>query len=121
MAKLKNKLQTKEANFGNITYNKLSKITGYSNEIFNNHFHITSQNQIQKIVERGQDPKEVDRVDKAHTKYGQEHVHFKDGTAINKDGTTHDDGHGIPKLNKKVLYWLNGNGWCLDVSENKMY
>lgn len=90
---------------------------GNKNIIFN----ITSRNQMQKMVDKGQAPKKVDRVDKAHTKYGQEHVHFKDGTAINKDGTTHDDGHGIPKLNKKVLYWLNGNGWCLDVSENKMY
>lgn len=74
----------------------------------------TSQNQMQKQVEKGQAPKEVDRVDKAHTEYGQDHVHFKDGTAINKNGTIHDDGHGAPKLSNKVLDWLNRNGWCLN-------
>lgn len=69
---------------------------------------------MQKQVEKGQAPKEVDRVDKVHNEYGQDYVHFKDGTAINKDGTIHDDGHGIPNLNKKVLDWLNKNGWCLN-------
>ena len=69
---------------------------------------------MQKQVEKGQAPKEVDRVDKAHTEYGQDHVHFKDGTAINKDGTIHDDGYGAPKLSNKVLDWLNRNGWCLN-------
>lgn len=78
----------------------------------------TSQNQMQKQVERGQAPKEVDRVDKDHTGYGQEHVHFKDGTAINKDGTIHDDGKGVPNLSKKVLDWLNKNGWCLNGLKN---
>jgi hypothetical protein len=34
--------------------------------------------------------------------------------AINKDGTIHEKGHGIPNLNKKVLDWLNKNGWCLN-------
>ncbi len=67
----------------------------------------TSQNQMQKQVEKGQAPNEVDRVDKAHSKNGQDHVHFKDGTALNKDGTIHDEGHGTPKLTKKILDWLN--------------
>jgi hypothetical protein len=44
----------------------------------------------------------------------KDHVHFKDETAINKDGTIHDEGHGIPNLNKKLLDWLNINGWCLN-------
>lgn len=78
----------------------------------------TSQNQMQKQVERGQAPKEVDRVDRSHTKYGQDHVHFKDGSAINKDGTIHDDGHGVPKLTNKILDWLNSNGWCLNGLKN---
>ncbi len=79
----------------------------------------TSQNQMQKQVEKGQAPKEVDRVDKAHNEFGQDHVHFKDGTAINKDGTVHDDGHGIPNLSNKVLDWLNKNGWCLNGVKSK--
>ncbi len=47
---------------------------------------------MQKQVEKGQAPDEVDRVDKTHDKHGQDHVHFKDGTSINKDGTIHDKG-----------------------------
>ncbi len=74
----------------------------------------TSQNQMQKQVEKGQAPNEVDRVDKAHNSFGQEHVHLKDGTAINKDGTIHDKHKGIPNPSKKVLDWLNDNGWCLN-------
>lgn len=78
----------------------------------------SSPNQMQKQVEKGQAPDEVDRVDKAHDKYGQDHVHFKDGTSINKDGTIHDKGKGTPKLTRKVLDWLNKNGWCLNGLKN---
>ena len=45
----------------------------------------TSRNQMQKQVEKGQAPKEVDRVDGAHTEGQQPHVHFKDGTSLNQD------------------------------------
>lgn len=45
-------------------------------------------------------------------------LHFKDGTAINKDGSIHDDGKGVPNLSNKVLDWLNKNGWCLNGLKN---
>ena len=53
---------------------------------------------LQREVEKGQAPKEVDRVDKPH-------VHFKDGTAVNNDGTKHDKNHGLPNPsnNKKMV------------------
>lgn len=78
----------------------------------------TSRNQMQKQVERGQAPDEVDRVDSKHDDYGQDHVHFKDGTSINKDGTIHDKHKGVPKLSRKVLDWLNKNGWCMNGLKN---
>lgn len=72
---------------------------------------------MQKQVERGLAPK-VDSVDKKHNEYGQDHVHFKDGTSINKDGIIHDKGHGTPNLTNDILDWLNRNGWCLNGLQN---
>ena len=71
----------------------------------------TSQNQMQKQVEKGQAPREVDRVDSSHTKGQQPHIHFKDGTAINQDGTVHDLHKGIPNITNEILKWLEKNGW----------
>ena len=64
----------------------------------------TSQNQMQKQVERGKAPKNVDRVDKAHNSTGKPHVHFK-------DGTVHDAHNGTPNLTNEVKEWLIDNGW----------
>ena len=74
---------------------------------------ITSQNQMQKQVERGQAPKEIDRVDKPHQKGQQNHVHFKDGTSLNQDGSIHDAHKGIPNPSNTTKTWLQNNGWSL--------
>ena len=71
----------------------------------------TSQNQMQKQVERGKAPKEVERVDKAHQKGGQNHVHFKDGTSLNQDGSIHDAHKGVPNPSNASKEWLKNNGW----------
>ena len=71
----------------------------------------TSQNQMQKQVERGKAPKEIERVDKAHQKGGKNHVHFKDGTSLNQDGTIHDAHRGVPNPSKASKEWLKINGW----------
>lgn len=71
----------------------------------------TPPNKMQEQVEKGQAPKEVLRVDKAHDSFGQPHVHFKDGTALNRDGTIHDKMHGRPKPTRKTWGWLHRNGW----------
>lgn len=73
----------------------------------------TSANQMQKQVERGQAPSCVDRVDSADINLGiQAHVHFKDGSAINIDGTAH---HGSPIINNATKKWLQSNGWCMNL------
>ncbi len=72
---------------------------------------ITSQSQLQKQVERGQAPKDIDRVDKPHVPGQQPHVHFKDGTSLNQDGTIHDAHRGTPSISNKVREWLIKNGW----------
>ena len=48
----------------------------------------------------------------AHDSKGQPHVHFKDGTSLNRDGTIHDKGHGRPNPSSKVWDWLHKHGWC---------
>ena len=73
----------------------------------------TSRNQMQKQVESKKAPKEVDRVDGPHigTENQQDHIHFKDGTAINVDGTQSHKGNGIPQITNAILKWILDNGW----------
>ena len=68
-----------------------------------------SINQLQKDVERGKAPKEIDRFDKGKGENEKPHVHFVDGTALNKDGTLK---HG-EKLNisNKTKKYLEKNDW----------
>lgn len=76
----------------------------------------TSPNQMQKQVERGQAPSEVDRVDKDNSSVGsQPHIHFgEDYQSLNIDGTWgHEGGKKIPKLTKDVVEWIEKNGWTL--------
>lgn len=71
----------------------------------------TSPGGLQKKVERGQAPRDVERVDPAHTKTGEPHVHYKDGTSSNKGGSTHDQKGGTPNPPNKTRRWLKENGW----------
>jgi len=75
----------------------------------------TSRNQMQKQVTSKQAPKEVDRVDPPHVNAPkqQNHIHFKDGTAINMDGSLSHESRGIPKITKAILEWIIKNGWGL--------
>ncbi|MBB2486349.1 RHS repeat-associated core domain-containing protein [Mitsuaria sp. WAJ17] len=72
----------------------------------------TGASKMQKAVERGQAPKGIERVDKAHDAPGaKDHVHFKDGTSMNHDGTIHDAHKGTPSPTNKESKWLENNGW----------
>ena len=74
----------------------------------------TSQNQMQKQVEKGSAPKGIDRVDKPHTDTGQPHIHFgENDRALNLDGTWHDAGKNIPKITGAIKKWILKNGWSL--------
>ena len=65
-----------------------------------------SLNQANKAIERGNAPKGIKRVDKAHQNTGQSHVHLKKGRgAINSDGSGHD---GLkPKLTKDEVDFIS--------------
>ena len=70
-----------------------------------------SINQLQKDVERGNAPKGIDRFDKGNATLGEkDHVHFKDGSALNIDGTWK---HGYRNLKTKEIKYLERNGWKL--------
>ena len=73
----------------------------------------TSRNQMQKQVESGKAPNGVDRVDPPHNDVdnSQNHIHFKDGTAINQDGSLSHKGNGIPNITRAILEWILDNGW----------
>ena len=72
---------------------------------------ITSPNQMQMQVERGQAPKGVLRVDNPKIPGQQPHIHFSDGTSLNIDGSVHDRKNGIPNLTNEIKIWLEKNGW----------
>lgn len=65
------------------------------------HFHTLKQ---------GKAPKDVERVDVGKVKGEQTHAHFKDGSALNKDGTWK---HGESTLSRATQKWLENNGWTL--------
>lgn len=82
----------------------------------------TSPNQMEKQVERGQAPKSVSRVDRGKGPFEKDHVHFKDGYALNKNGTWKHDGEGVKQggrsLTKDEKSWLEENGWQTPDSES---
>ena len=65
---------------------------------------------MQKQVERGQAPRSVDRVDRARFPYEKDQVYFKDGSALNYDGTWK---HGGRTITSVEAGWLTQNGWVV--------
>ncbi len=70
----------------------------------------TRINQLKQQVIRGQAPREIKDIHKPHIGGQQPHIHFKDGTALNFDGTVHDKMNGTPHITNKILIWLEENG-----------
>lgn len=67
-------------------------------------------NQMNQQVKRGQAPKGITRVDKKIQKNDQDHVHFEDGSALNRNGSWR---HGGTTLTRAQKDWLTQNGWSL--------
>jgi hypothetical protein len=61
-------------------------------------------------VKKGKAPKSITRFDQCRTEVHTlvEHVHFKDGAALRKDGVWR---HGARKLTNKEIAFLKDNGW----------
>ena len=60
-------------------------------------------NILQKDTEKGKAPKSINRYDIGKGKHEKPHVHFKDGNALNQDGTWK---HGGRKLTNKETKFL---------------
>lgn len=63
---------------------------------------------LQKQIEQGKAPKSVDRADRGRGPYEKDHLHFKDESALNSDGTWK---HGNRELTRQEIEWLQKNGW----------
>ncbi|WP_017347914.1 RHS repeat-associated core domain-containing protein [Pantoea sp. A4] len=71
----------------------------------------SSPGSMQKEVERGQAPREIERVDRGHIPGQEAHVHYSDGTSSNVSGGVHDAHRGVPNPTKKARKWLISHGW----------
>ena len=69
-----------------------------------------SPNQMNKDIQKGNAPRDIERVDVGKVKGEQTHVHFKDGSALNVDGSWK---HGGKELTTMERNWLSENGWRL--------
>lgn len=68
-----------------------------------------SLNQMDREVQRGHAPRDVTRIDRGHPSHGEQpHVHFKNGHALNRDGTWK---HGGRALSSRETQWLRRWGW----------
>jgi hypothetical protein len=66
---------------------------------------------MQKEVEAGRAPKDIDHVDGSHTGKEEPHVHYKDGTSSTQSGGTHDKKGGTPSPSNRVREWLEKHNW----------
>ena len=75
----------------------------------------SSPGTMQREVEKGQAPKDIESVHKPHnTKTGKPHIHLRNGTSMNNDGSPHDAHKGIPHLTKKIKDWLSKHNWATE-------
>ena len=71
----------------------------------------SSPGSMQKQVEKGHAPSEVDKVHDAHVPGQKPHVHLKGGSVLNNDGTTSHQRRGTPNPSRDTVDWLKSNGW----------
>ena len=67
--------------------------------------------QMQKDVATGHAPKSIVRFDKGSGFREKDHVHFSDGTALNKDGTWKHIKNKTHKFTNEEKKYLKENGW----------
>ena len=71
-----------------------------------------SINQLNDIIKRGKAPKNIIRFDNPKIHSEKPHVHFSDGTALNKDGTWKHNNSNHKFINEEIEF-LQNNGWKL--------
>lgn len=80
----------------------------------------TKATKMQQKVKRGQAPKDIKRFDSSEKSVAKskDHVHFKDGTSMNIDGTVHDKKAGTPSLSNKTKEFLGKENWPTKVKDD---
>ncbi|MDO5539019.1 MAG: RHS repeat-associated core domain-containing protein [Eubacteriales bacterium] len=102
---------TQSSKSGNKSKKKVSNQNG-EESVEDENFNPDKPSKLQEEIKRGKAPRDVKRVDDKNEGGAEKpHVHFKDGTSLNNDGTIHDKGKGIPKPSKNVRKWLEKHGW----------
>ena len=72
-----------------------------------------SASQIQLKIKKGQAPKSFKSAHNAHTPNGQEHIHMKNGSSFNKDGSLHDKGKYKGNLTNEERRFIREQGWTV--------
>ena len=79
-------------------YDKLGKLEVSKNKNI-------SVNQIKELIQKGKAPKSIERIDKAKIANEIDHIHFKQGFSINRDGTfKHKPKSGTKLTNKEINF-----------------
>ena len=73
----------------------------------------TKASKMQQKVQKGQAPNGIKRFGGAEgsVKNSKDHVHFKDGTSMNNDGTIHDKKGGVPSPTNQEKKFLEKENW----------
>jgi len=79
----------------------------------------SSPGKMQREVERGQSPRNIDRVDKGHIPNQEPHVHYSDGGSSTQSGKVHDRHKGILITTNEVKMWLEKHGWKTPKTPNE--
>ena len=66
----------------------------------------SSAGNMQRQVERGQAPREIDRVDQGRGPFEKDHVELRDGRALNRDGTWKHGCGGPESMPSSVNEWI---------------
>ncbi len=70
---------------------------------------LNSLNQMKEAIEKGQQPRGIERLDKGNSDHGElPHVHLSDGTSLFINGTWK---HGVGHLTRRMVEWLQNWGW----------
>ena len=83
------------------------------NQSSGEHIKPASANQIQSKIKKGQAPISFKAAHNAHTPNGQEHIHLKNGSSFNKDGSLHDKGKYKGNLTNEERCFIKKQGWIV--------
>ncbi len=70
-----------------------------------------SYGHIQRLIEKGQAPKSFESAHKGHGPKGKPHIHLKNGSSFNLDGSKHDTKNYKGQLTNEEKQFIREQGW----------